>query len=321
MDISEYRITEGKGFHIKRAASDDTGGFKGKSHAESALDDNISALVDLQEKLYAHNQYGVLIILQAMDAAGKDGAIKHVMSGLNPQGVQVKAFKAPSAEELDHDYLWRSNTWLPARGNIAIFNRSYYEDVIVVKVHKLLTAANLPPALAGPGVWERRYRQIRDYERYLTENGIVVIKFFLNISRAEQGQRLLARIDDPMKNWKFSAADIHERQYWNQYMDTYEEMIRGTASGDAPWYIIPADHKWFSRLLISEILVKTLQKLPLAWPAVAPETHTAMAAFRKQLLGEAPPAQEAAAISAQTKADTKADTKAEVAADDVQGER
>lgn len=286
MDLAKYRVTDGKDFKLKQHDTNDRGTYSGKKEAIEPLAANLELLQELQDKLYAHNQYGVLVILQAMDAAGKDGAIKHVMSGFNPQGVLVKAFKTPSIEELDHDYLWRSFPWLPAYGNITIFNRSYYEDVLVVKVHNLLPAAKQTTSDGSPDIWKLRYRQIRDLERYLTENGIIVVKLFLNISRDEQGERLLARIDEPDKNWKFSAADVHERQFWDDYMDTYEEMIQGTATEMAPWYIIPADRKWFSRLLISEILVQTLQKLPLAYPEVTDEARAAMVTYRKMLLEE-----------------------------------
>jgi len=277
MKIGQYRIDDGESFSIRHFPTDDTGGIQKSDEVEENLARNIEELVRLQDMLYAHNRYGILLILQAMDAAGKDGAIKHVMSGLNPQGVQVKAFKAPSADEIDHDYLWRCQTHLPARGNIAIFNRSYYEDVIVVKVHQLLEEQNMPDQLIKPKVWKNRYRQLRDYERYLTENGIVVVKVFLHVSKKEQEKRLLERIDNADKNWKFSGGDVNERKFWEQYMDAYEEMIRATSTKDAPWYIVPADRKWFSRLLVSEILVKTLKKLPLSYPEVDEETRKAFA--------------------------------------------
>ena len=286
MKIGQYRIMDSESFSIRKFPTDDDGGLAKNGEADRALAKNIEELVRLQDMLFAHNRYGVLLILQAMDAAGKDGAIKHVMSGLNPQGVQVKAFKAPSAEELDHDYLWRGQPHLPARGNIAIFNRSYYEDVIVVKVHQLLEEQNMPDQLIKPTVWKKRYRQLRDYERYLTENGIVVVKVFLHVSRKEQENRLLERIDNPDKNWKFSGGDVHERQYWDQYMDAYEEMIRSTSTEDAPWYIVPADRKWFSRLLVSEILVKTLKKLPLAYPELDDEAKKSLVTYRQMLLDE-----------------------------------
>lgn len=283
MKISSYRVTDGESFSLCSFAPDDSGNIKKAEDVDAALAKNIAELIHLQDKLYAHNRYGVLLILQAMDAAGKDGVIKHVVSGLNPQGVQVKAFKAPSAEELDHDYLWRCNPYLPARGNIAIFNRSYYEDVIIVKVHQLLAQQNMPDRMTRNTVWKKRYRQLRDYERYLTENGIIVVKVFLNLSMKEQENRLLERIDDPNKNWKFSGSDVHERQYWGKYMHAYEDMIRETSTNDAPWYIVPADRKCFSRLLISEILVKTLKNLPLKYPELDEEAKKAMAVFRTTL--------------------------------------
>lgn len=287
MKIGEYRIVDGESFSIRSFPTDDAGGFKKNSDADNALAANLEEMTRLQDMLYAHNRYGVLLILQAMDAAGKDGVIKHVMSGLNPQGVQVKAFKAPSAEELDHDYLWRCNPHLPARGNIAIFNRSYYEDVIVVRVHQLLEEQNLPDKLIKPKVWKNRYRQLRDYERYLTENGIVVVKIFLHLSKKEQEKRLVERIENPDKNWKFSGTDVHERKFWDQYMDAYEDMICATATDEAPWYVVPADRKWFARLLISEILVKALKKLPLAYPVLDEEAAKALSTYRT-LLTEGP---------------------------------
>ncbi|HEY5466811.1 MAG TPA: polyphosphate kinase 2 family protein [Clostridia bacterium] len=266
MKVSDYRITESKGFHFKDRDPGDSAGLSKGREVNDALTGNIARLTKRQDILFAHNRYGVLVILQAMDAAGKDGVIKHVMSGLNPQGVQVKAFKAPTADELEHDYLWRAQAHLPARGNIAIFNRSYYEDVVIVRLHNLLLAQNLPAELANGTVWDDRHRQIRDYERYLTENGIVVVKVFLHISAEEQRKRLLQRIDDPDKHWKFSAGDIHERTYWDQYQEIYENTLRETASEQAPWYIVPADRKWFARLMVSEILADTLERLPIAYP-------------------------------------------------------
>jgi PPK2 family polyphosphate:nucleotide phosphotransferase len=285
MKLSTYRVTDGESFSMRKQSTDDAGKCKNDGEIDIAMTNHITELIELQNKLYADNHYGVLLVLQAMDAAGKDGVIKHVMSGLNPQGVQVKAFKAPSLEELDHDYLWRCNPYLPARGNIAIFNRSYYEDVIVVKVHQLLAEQNMPDKLIRANVWKNRYRQLQDYERYLTENGIVVVKVFLHISLQEQQKRLLERIDNPSKNWKFSGTDVHERQYWKQYMDAYEEMIRETSSEEAPWYIVPADHKRFARLLISEILVKTLKKLPLKYPVLDEEAKKTLLSFRAILSG------------------------------------
>jgi PPK2 family polyphosphate:nucleotide phosphotransferase len=283
MKIRPYCIRDGEDFHLRDIRTDDDGGLAKGQTIDEALARNIRELTQLQDVLFAHNKYGVLVILQAMDAAGKDGVIKHIMSGLNPQGVEVTPFKVPSAEELDHDYLWRSHEHLPERGNIAIFNRSYYEDVLVVKVHNLLAGQNLPEDLVQKDIWQERYRQLRDFERYMQENGIVVIKFFLHVSREEQAKRLLARIDDPDKNWKFSAGDLNERKYWQQYQEAYEEMIRATATASAPWYIIPADRKWYSRLLISEILVRRLKGLPLKYPGLGPEEKAALAGYRQEL--------------------------------------
>jgi PPK2 family polyphosphate:nucleotide phosphotransferase len=286
MKISQFCVKEGKGFHLNGIKTDKTSGLSKNMKVEEELADNIQKLARMQDILYAHNKYGILVILQAMDAAGKDGAIKHIMSGLNPQGVQVTPFKAPSAEELDHDYLWRSHERLPERGSISIFNRSYYEDVLIVKVHNLISNQNLPEDIMKKDIWQDRYRQIRDFERYMHENGIVVIKLFLHVSKEEQTNRLLERIDNPAKNWKFNSGDLHERKFWNQYQDAYEEMIRATATDAAPWYIIPADKKWFSRLLISEILVQRLKELPLKYPEMSNEEAGKLAEYRKQLTEE-----------------------------------
>ncbi len=266
MDLSEYRVTGDKGNPLKDRDPRDAAGLSKGRESDALLTENIARLARRQDILYAHNRYGVLVVLQAMDAAGKDGVIKHVMSGLNPQGVQVKSFKAPTADEVDHDYLWRAQAHLPARGNIAIFNRSYYEDVVVVRLHNLLAAQNMPDELSDGPVWEDRHRQIRDYERYLTENGIVVVKIFLHLSEEEQRQRLLKRIEDPAKHWKFSAGDIEERKHWDRYQKIYADTIRSTATEYAPWYIVPADRKWFARLMVSEILADTLERLPIAYP-------------------------------------------------------
>lgn len=286
MKIKNFRVSGQEGFQLADFATDKTSGKSKGVKTEQELARNIEALIQLQDVLYAHNKFGVLVILQAMDAAGKDGAIKHIMSGLNPQGVQVTPFKVPSAEELDHDYLWRSHEHLPERGNIAIFNRSYYEDVLVVKVHNLVENQNLPDHVVDKDIWKERYRQLRDFEQYMHENGIVVVKIFLHLSKKEQAQRLLDRIDNPDKNWKFSAGDLHERQFWQQYQDAYEEMIRETATEHAPWYIVPADRKWFSRLLISDILVQTLKKLPLAYPELSEEERGKLSGYRQQLADE-----------------------------------
>ena len=241
-------------------------------------------LQEQQDKLYAQNTYALLINLQAMDAAGKDSTIKHVMSGVNPQGVQVKSFKVPSAEELDHDYLWRNFQELPNRGNIGIFNRSYYEEVLVVRVHpEFLDRQQLPPHLKGQDIWERRYEEINNFEKYLTNNGIVVLKFFLNVSKETQKKRFLERVDQPDKNWKFSAADILERRHWDAYMDAYEEMFNHTSTPWAPWYIIPADHKWFTRLAVVSVINHTLDGLELAYPEVSPEQKAALLKAKEEM--------------------------------------
>jgi PPK2 family polyphosphate:nucleotide phosphotransferase len=283
MKINQFRVSDGKDFHLNHIRTDEACGLSKGQMVEESTAQNILALARLQDVLYAHNKYGILIILQAMDAAGKDSTIKHIMGGLNPQGVEVTPFKVPSVEELDHDYLWRSHERLPERGNIAIFNRSYYEDVLVVKVRNLLESQNMPAALVRGDIWQTRYRQLRDYEQYMHENGIVVIKLFLHLSKEEQTKRLLERIDNPDKNWKFSVSDLDERKFWNQYQDAYEAMIQATATENAAWYIVPSDHKWFSRLLISEILIQRLKQLPLQYPTLGTEEKAALAVYRKQL--------------------------------------
>jgi PPK2 family polyphosphate:nucleotide phosphotransferase len=286
MDISAYRIEENKKVRLAEIATGDTGNYQSKTEAKTQLEENIERMAELQAKLYAQDRYSVLIILQAMDTAGKDGAIKHVMSGLNPQGTYVQSFKQPSAEELDHDYLWRVNKHLPERGRIGIFNRSYYEEVLVVKVHNLIKHQQLPEEIKTEDIWEKRYRQMRDYERYLSENGTVIIKLFLHISKDEQKERLLARIDDASKNWKFSAGDIKERQYWDHYQKCYEEAIFETSTNHAPWYVIPADKKWFARLAVSEILVQTLQNMNLHYPEVTKEQLLVLEESRRNLMNE-----------------------------------
>jgi PPK2 family polyphosphate:nucleotide phosphotransferase len=250
------------------------------------MPNNISRMANLQEKLYAENTSSLLIVFQAMDAAGKDSAIKHVMKGFNPQGVHVAAFKVPSSEENDHDYLWRIHRQIPRRGEIGIFNRSHYEDVLVSKVHNLISISQLPPELQTEDIFEVRYRQIRDYERYLFENGTVILKFFLHLSKDEQRERLLERIENSQKNWKFSAADIHERQYWGTYMKAYETMLENTSTEIAPWYILPADSKWYTRYLISEILLEKLIEMNPQFPEFPEEKREEMEKCRKLLLKE-----------------------------------
>ena len=286
MDIAPYRYTKKGSFSIEKCDPSDSGGIKSKAEGRRLLEKNVERMARLQDRFYAQDREALLLICQAMDSAGKDGAIKHVMSGLNPQGVQVYAFKQPSAEELDHDYLWRINRRLPERGNIGIFNRSYYEEVLVGRVHNLPVTQKLPPRCLTEDLWNRRYRQLRDYERYLTENGITVVKFFLHISREEQRRRFLDRIDDEAKNWKFSASDIAERGHWDEYMRAYEDAINATASREAPWYVIPADKKWFARLLISEIVVRQLAKLDPRYPEVGEEQKAALLRCREQLTAD-----------------------------------
>ena len=270
MKTEKFLAVEGKKVDLKKHETDFTDGFTDKKEAARDLEKNVAALAELQDKLYAQNVHSLLIIFQAMDAAGKDSAIKHVMSGVNPQGCQVTAFKAPSAEELDHDYLWRHQKALPERGRIGIFNRSHYEEVIVVRVHSgILQGQQLPDAIKNDkDIWKKRYEHIRDWENHLAENGTHVIKFFLNVSKDEQKKRFLERINEPEKNWKFSAGDAKERAVWDDYMKAYEDAISATSTKQSPWYIIPADKKWFTRLAVSEIIVKKLESMGLAYPTV-----------------------------------------------------
>ncbi|MDG4562141.1 MAG: polyphosphate kinase 2 family protein [Candidatus Competibacter sp.] len=264
-----------------------TAGFKDKKDARKKLEQNIAELAEYQDILYAQDTYALLLIFQAMDAAGKDGAIKHVMSGVNPQGCQVYSFKSPSAEELDHDYLWRTNKMMPERGRIGIFNRSYYEEVLVVRVHpELLDHQKIPPA-ARENIWKRRYDQINNMEKYLSENGVVILKFFLNVSKEEQKKRFLERIDRPEKNWKFSTADAKERAFWDDYQNAYEDCLNRTSTEWAPWFVVPADNKWFTRLTVSEIIVRTLKRLNLRYPEVSEERRQELLEIRKLLEDEA----------------------------------
>ena len=284
-----FRVESGNKFRLKDADPGDTLWFKkgDKEKAKEGLRTGVEALAALQDKLYAQDQWAVLLIFQAMDAAGKDGAIKHVMSGVNPQGCQVASFKAPSAEELDHDYLWRCQRHLPERGRIGIFNRSYYEEALVVRVHpELLARQKLPPALVGRDLWEQRFQDMRAFERYLGRNGTRVRKFFLHVSRDEQKKRFLERIDQPEKNWKFSATDARERGHWKAYMAAYEELIRRTATPEAPWYVVPADNKWFTRIVVASAVIEALGSLDLAYPQVDAAQRRELAAARKLLLAE-----------------------------------
>ncbi len=264
-----------------------TGGFKDKSDALERLAHNRHRVAELQETLYADDRYSVLVIFQGMDAAGKDGAVRHVMSGVNPQGCRVTSFKAPSEEDLDHTYLWRVQKALPPRGTIGIFNRSHYEEVLVVRVHEeILAAQKLPPEARSKHVWRDRYDDINNFERHLTRNGVIVLKFFLNISYEEQRRRFIERIDEPEKNWKFQPRDVKERAYWKQYQKAYGEMLENTSTKWAPWWVVPADNKWFTRLMVSEIISLQLQQLDIAPPKVSPERLAEMMALRDQLLKE-----------------------------------
>ncbi len=279
-----YRVDDGKHFRLKDFDPADTSNWRSKEHAAAQLQKDISRLEELQDKLYAQDRWAVLLIFQAMDAAGKDGTIKHVMSGVNPQGCQVHSFKEPSSTELQHDFLWRTTRHLPERGHIGIFNRSYYEEGLVVRVHdKLLANEHLPPDLVKKDIWEERFEDIRNFEQHMTRNGTVIRKFFLHLSRKEQKNRFLARLDEPEKNWKFSAADVHERAYWDDYQNAYEELIRATSTRHAPWYVIPADHKWFTHLAVAAAVIETLEDLKLFYPQVDAQKKKEIAAARKLL--------------------------------------
>lgn len=285
MNIEIFLVKEDSKVDLAGCPTDFTGDYTDKKQAVKDLERNIERLAELQDVLWAHNIHALLLIFQAMDAAGKDSAIKHVMSGLNPQGVHVTSFKQPSAEELDHDYLWRAMKELPERGRIGIFNRSYYEDVLVVRVHPdILQAKQLPEqAKNNANLWQQRFEQIRNFERYLAENGIHVLKFFLNVSKSEQKKRFLKRINTPEKNWKFSASDVKERSFWDDYMRAYREAIENTSAKDAPWYIIPADNKWFTRVAVSEIIIKKLESLDLHYPKIT-EAHRQNLLKAKEML-------------------------------------
>jgi PPK2 family polyphosphate:nucleotide phosphotransferase len=282
-----YRVSDGDKFRLKDFDPADTGTFRSKQRAAEFLEKSVQRMSELQDKLYAQDRWGVLLIFQAMDAAGKDSAIKHVMSGVNPQGCQVYSFKTPSAEELNHDFLWRSMRVLPERGHIGIFNRSYYEEVLVVRVHpELLKSERIPSSLIREDLWQERFQDISCFERYLERNGIVVRKFFLNLSRKEQKKRFLARLEEPEKNWKFSAADVRERERWDDYMKAYEDMICHSASKHAPWFVIPADHKWFTRLVVAAAIVDTLDSLDLSYPEVDPDKRKELESARAMLSGK-----------------------------------
>jgi PPK2 family polyphosphate:nucleotide phosphotransferase len=287
--IEPYRIDRGKGFRLKDFDAGDTGGLgsEQKPQAKELLAQGVKWLAEEQDKLYAQDRRSVLLVFQAMDAAGKDSTIKHVMSGVNPQGCQVFSFKQPSAEELDHDFLWRTMRCLPERGRIGIFNRSYYEEVLVVRVHpELLRAQRLPGELVTRHIWDERLADIAAFERYLARNGVVILKFFLNVSRKEQKRRFLDRLDQPEKNWKFSVADVKERGHWNDYMRAYDEAIRATATKHAPWFVVPADNKWYTRLVVAAAIVDALERLDLAYPQVDAAKRRELARARAALVRE-----------------------------------
>jgi PPK2 family polyphosphate:nucleotide phosphotransferase len=287
--LKRYRIEDGKHFRLKHHDPADTHGLESelKPQAKQLLADGVKELSRLQDVLAAQDRWGLLLIFQAMDAAGKDGTIKHVMSGVNPQGVQVSSFKGPSAEELDHGYLWRCMKNVPGRGRIGIFNRSYYEEVLVVRVHpQILESQKLPKPLVTKRIWRERFGDINNFERYLTRNGIAVVKFFLHLSKKEQKRRFMERLDTPDKNWKYSSSDVKERQFWDAYQEAYEDMIRHTASAHAPWYVVPADNKWFSRLVVSQAVVDALDGMNLKYPKVSGAEQAALAEARKQLENE-----------------------------------
>lgn len=280
-----YRIDNGKHFRLKDFDPSDSGKWKSEEDAKEQLKKDIEKMTELQARLYAQDSWAVLLVLQALDAAGKDGTIKHVMSGVNPEGCEVHSFKTPSETELQHDFLWRTTRQLPERGHIGIFNRSYYEEVLVVRVHAdLLKNEKLPPSLVTKKMWEERFEDIRAFERHMARSGTVIRKFFLNLSKKEQKRRFLARLEEPDKNWKFSAADIREREFWDDYQDAYEDMIRHTASEHAPWYVIPADNKWYAHLVVAAAIVETLEELDLAYPKVDAAKRKEIEAAGKELL-------------------------------------
>jgi len=285
--VDRYHVTDGRRFRLKDIRPGDTHGLKSefKDEAKELLARGVGWLEEEQEKLYAQDRWGVLLIFQAMDAAGKDGTIEHVISGVDPQGTQVYSFKAPSSEDLDHDFLWRCMKALPERGRIGIFNRSYYEEVLVVRVHEeYLRRQKIPPKLVTKRIWKERYEDIRAFERYLARNGFLILKFFLHVSRKEQKKRFLDRLDQPEKNWKFSTKDAKEREFWDDYMKAYEEMIRNTAAPHAPWFVVPADNKWFTRLVVAAAIVEEIDKLNLKFPKVDDAMRKELAAARRMLL-------------------------------------
>jgi len=283
MNIDKFKVTGKKKFLLTDFDTKETDGFKTSDSVKKDISENIKEISELQEKFYADGKHGILIIFQAMDAAGKDSAIKHVMSGINPQGVKVFNFKQPSSEELAHDYLWRAAKRLPERGQIAIFNRSYYEDVLVVKVHKLYESLNIAERCKTKDTIKKRYKQIQNFEDYLWENGIITVKFFLHLSKETQCKRFLERIDKKEKNWKFSAGDVKEREHWNEYQEAYQSAIEATATENNPWYIIPADKKWFSRAIISNILLKVMKEINPKYPVITKEQEVELIDCKRRL--------------------------------------
>jgi PPK2 family polyphosphate:nucleotide phosphotransferase len=282
--LKPFRVTDGSKFRLDRIDPDESLGLESelKDEAQELLTKGIRRMAELQERLYAQDRWAVLLVFQAMDAAGKDSTIKHVMSGVNPQGVEVAAFKQPSSEELDHDFLWRCYQRLPERGRIGIFNRSYYEEVLVVRVHReILAAQKLPPELVRKHVWDERFEDIRGMERHLARNGTVIRKFFLHVSKKEQRKRFLERLDDPEKRWKFSVGDVHEREHWKEYMHAYEDAIRETATKHAPWFVVPADKKWFTRIVVAAVVVDALEDLDLELPKLDARKRTELRAARR----------------------------------------
>lgn len=286
--VKPFEIVDGSAFRLKDFDPAETLGLKSKERAQETLEGGVARLAKLQDKLYAQDRWGVLLILQAMDAAGKDSTIKHVMSGVNPQGCDVHSFKAPSSEELQHDFLWRTSRLVPERGKIGIFNRSYYEEVLAVRVHpEFLAAEKIPASLVSDEVWRNRFEDINAFERYLARNGFVVLKFFLHLSKKEQQNRFLDRLDTPDKNWKFSVNDALERKHWPKYMQAYEDMIRNTSTKRAPWYVVPADHKWFARLVVAEAVIDALERLDLAYPEIDAKKRQELKAARAALKRDA----------------------------------
>ncbi|WP_308590445.1 polyphosphate kinase 2 family protein [uncultured Megasphaera sp.] len=283
MDISRYIAKEGEKIDLSQWATACDGDIDKQKVKGELLPATIAEMQDLQEKLFADNHYGVIVVLQAMDAAGKDGTVKHVFAQLNPAGVKVQSFKKPSAEELDHDYMWRINKALPGRGEIGIFNRSHYEEVVVARIHNLIKSDGMPEKLIRKDIWETRYRQICDWERYLYENGFPMVKIFLHLSKNEQKKRLIDRIVTKQKNWKFDMSDIEERQYWNRYQKVYSEVLTATSTKYAPWYIVPADDKWYTRYVVAQIVLKVLKKINPKFPKLAPEVEKQLAQFRQML--------------------------------------